>query len=143
MRVAFACFAALALSTASLSAQGPGQFQPPPDHWISLDSLATVLNLSADQRKAVAPHQAAIDSIVHAAAEQRAQMRAQMQGGGGPPSEADRARFADMRTKFQDMQTAAEHHLDELKALLTDQQNAKLAELREIQIAFRRRAPGE
>ena len=138
MRVTLTCLAALALCSTSLSAQGRGNFTPPPDHWVALDSLATVLNLSASQKAAVAPHQAAIDSIVKVAVAEREKLREQFQSAGGPPSDADRQA---MRTKFDELQTAADNHLNELKALLNDQQKAKLEELRPIQIAFRRR-PG-
>ena len=34
---------------------GPRRFQPPPDHWMTIDSLSQALGLNASQRTKIAP----------------------------------------------------------------------------------------
>src|SRR5438093_12826643 len=74
-------------SAAVLRAQGGGmgggQFQPPPDHWMTMDSLAQAVGLTADQRAKVAPHYAELNTVVKKAADRRAAFRASMGGSMG------------------------------------------------------------
>lgn len=128
----------LVLGAVRLAAQDRPQFQPPPDHWVPFDSLSAALGLDAGQQAAVKPHYAVVDSLVRAAAEMRRQAFQGMQMGGGPPSDADRARMQEMRTKLQAMQDDADQHLGELKALLRDDQKTKLDALRQPMIRMRR-----
>src|SRR5438132_14214724 len=71
-------------SAAVLRAQGGGmgggQFQPPPDHWLTMDSLAQAVGLTADQRAKVAPHYAELNAAVKKAADRRAAFRQSMGG---------------------------------------------------------------
>ena len=48
---------------------GMGRMGPPPDHWMTLDSLAQAVGLTADQRAKVAPHYAELNAVVKKAAD--------------------------------------------------------------------------
>src|SRR6266511_2171941 len=88
----FAACAFLALVVAAtLAAQGepagPGmgqrRFAPPPDHWMTIDSLSQALGLSAEQRAKITPSYTALNGVMKDAAARRQAIRQQMQGGGG------------------------------------------------------------
>jgi len=53
---------------------GPGgqRFAPPPDHWMTLDSLTQALGLTASQRTAIAQPYAALNAVMKQAADRRA-----------------------------------------------------------------------
>src|SRR6266511_3948812 len=73
----FAACAFLALVVAAtLAAQGepagPGmgqrRFAPPPDHWMTIDSLSQALGLSAEQRAKITPSYTALNGVMKDAA---------------------------------------------------------------------------
>src|SRR5258708_15616452 len=77
---------------------GMGRFQPPPDHWMTIDSLSQALGLSADQRTKVTPAYTALNGVMKDAAARRQAIRQQMQASGGftpgqEPTAAQRAKF--------------------------------------------------
>src|SRR5437899_10603111 len=61
---------------------GMGRFQPPPDHWMTIDSLSQTLGLSADQRTKVTPAYTALNGVMNDAAAPRQAIRQQMQASG-------------------------------------------------------------
>ena len=100
-------------SAAVLRAQGGGmggggQFQPPPDHWMTMDSLAQAVGLTADQRAKVAPHYAELNTAVKTAADRRAAFRASMGGSMGQMTpeqrEAMRPKMDSMRAELDGLQ---------------------------------------
>jgi len=54
LRLVVRALALCGLVGAAVRAQEPPRFQPPPDHWLTLDSLTQLVELSADQRAKVA-----------------------------------------------------------------------------------------
>ena len=83
---------------------GPGmgqrRFQPPPDHWMTIDSLSQTLGLSAEQRTKVTPAFTALNGVMKDAAARRQAIRQQMQASGGasPPGRSPRPRSAPSST---------------------------------------------
>lgn len=111
--------AGLLCSTPAL-AQGRGQFQPPPDHWMTLDSLAEMVGITADQRAPVAEHYEQINLLMKETAEKRAELRAGMAG--GQPTEADREKMMAFRNESVEMQEKIDEHYQAIRTLLTDEQ---------------------
>ena len=140
-------------SAAVLRAQGGGmggggQFQPPPDHWMTMDSLAQAVGLTADQRAKVAPHYAELNAVVKQAADRRAAFRASMGASMGQMTpeqrEAMRPKMDSMRTQLDGLQQQADTHYGAIRALLTADQQTKLDALPKPRVAMRRpQAPGQ
>ena len=119
--------------------------QPPPDHWMTIDSLAQVLGLTADQRAKVTPPYTALNGVLRDAAARRRAMREQMRGGfqpGQPPSPEMRARMDSARAEFEGFQAEADEWLAAIRNLLTAAQQAKLDALPKPVVAMRMRRPG-
>ena len=137
-------------SAAVLRAQGGGmggggQFQPPPDHWMTMDSLAQAVGLTADQRAKVAPHYAELNTAVKTAADRRAAFRASMGGSMGQMTpeqrEAMRPKMDSIRTEMDGLQQQADTHYGAIRALLTPAQQAKFDALPKPRVAMRRPPP--
>lgn len=126
---------------------GQGRFQPPPDHWMTFDSLSQALSLSADQRTKINPAYTALNSVMKDAAARRQAIRQQMQASGGftpgqPPSPEMRARMDSVRAEMQGFQTEADQWYAAIRNNLTAAQQAKLDALPKPQVAFRRPGGG-
>ncbi|HXH63720.1 MAG TPA: Spy/CpxP family protein refolding chaperone [Gemmatimonadales bacterium] len=129
MRRSLSVVPALLLFAAPLFAQGGGmggmgRMAPPPDHWMTKDSLVAAVGLSADQTSKI---QAAYDSLNNvmknaAAARTKARQEMMSQSGGGPPSDEMRNK---MRTEMQGLQTALDAQYQLIRAALTSDQQAK------------------
>ncbi|PYO35365.1 MAG: hypothetical protein DMD37_00630 [Gemmatimonadetes bacterium] len=139
-------------SAAVLRAQGGGmgggQFQPPPDHWLTMDSLAQAVGLTADQRGKVAPHYAELNAAVKKAADRRAAFRASMGGSMAQMTpeqrQAMRPKMDSVRTEMDALQQEADTHYGAIRALLTPEQQAKFDALPKPRVAMRRPgAPGQ
>jgi len=139
-------------SAAVLRAQGGGmgggQFQPPPDHWLTMDSLAQAVGLTADQRAKVAPHYAELNAAVKKAADRRAAFRASMGGSMAQMTpeqrQAMRPKMDSVRTEMDVLQQEADTHYGAIRALLTPEQQAKFDALPKPRVAMRRPgAPGQ
>ncbi|PYO69779.1 MAG: hypothetical protein DMD71_03910 [Gemmatimonadetes bacterium] len=139
-------------SAAVLRAQGGGmgggQFQPPPDHWLTMDSLAQAVGLTADQRAKVAPHYAELNAAVKKAADRRAAFRASMGGSMAQMTpeqrQAMRPKMDSVRTEMDALQQEADTHYGAIRALLTPEQQAKFDALPKPRVAMRRPgAPGQ
>src|SRR5206468_4955901 len=61
---------------------GPRRFPPPPDHWMTIDSLSQALGLSTEQRTKVTPAYTALNGVMKDAATRRQAIRQQMQASG-------------------------------------------------------------
>ena len=139
-------------SAAVLRAQGGGmgggQFQPPPDHWLTMDSLAQAVGLTADQRAKVAPHYAELNAAVKKAADRRAAFRASMGGSMAQMTpeqrQAMRPKMDSVRTEMDVLQQEADTHYGAIRALLTADQQTKFDALPKPRVAMRRpQAPGQ
>lgn len=116
------------LATVGILAAGPlwaqrGQFAPPPDHWLTLDSLVQLVGITEAQRSQVAQHYEAINAVLKKAAEERRRLREQFMAGGGPPSPEQRQA---MQATFQRFQAEVDQHYTALRQLLEAEQQAKL-----------------
>jgi hypothetical protein len=149
---ALAALLVLAVSAldASVQAQEPGarRLQPPPDHWMTIDSLAQALGLTADQRAKVTPPYTALNGVLRDAAARRQAMRQRMQGGfrpGQAPTPEMRARMDSARVEFEGFQAEADEWLAAIRNLLTAAQQAKFDALPKPVVAMRMRrlAPGQ
>src|SRR5919198_1722011 len=94
---------------------GMGRFQPPPDHWMTIDSLSQAVGLSADQRAKITPSYTALNGVMKDAATRRQAIRQQMQGSGGftpgqEPTPAMRARMDSVRTEMEGFQAEADQY---------------------------------
>src|SRR5437667_104314 len=110
----FRAVTAARLLRAHVGVMGGGQFQPPPDHWLTVDSLAQAVGLTADQRAKVAPHYAELNAVVKQAADRRAAFRASMGASMGQMTpeqrEAMRPKMDSMRTQLDGLQQQADTH---------------------------------
>jgi len=121
----------LGLCALPLAAQQPGpSFQPPPDHWLTLDSLAAAIGLDTAQRNAVADPYRALNAVLKQAAEQRAELRRRSGGQPRPRSPEEmtpemRARFDSVRAEFEALQDEADQWYMMVRNLLRSDQLAR------------------
>src|SRR6266446_2264377 len=124
----------LSLLTVPALAQDPGamggqrRFQPPPDHWMTIDSLAQAVGLTADQKPKVVQPYTALNGVMHDAAARRQAIRQQMQGSftpGQEPSAEMRAKMDSARAEMEGFQAEADQWLAAIRNLLTPAQQAK------------------
>jgi hypothetical protein len=152
MRRSFALMLCSVLLAPAAMAQQPGMgggrgFGPPPDHWMTLDSVAQAVALTADQRAKVAPHYDELNAVMKKAADRRNAFRASMGGGMGQMTpeqrEAMRPKMDSLRTELEAMQAEADTHYGAIRAALTPAQQTKFDALPKPQVAMRRpQAPG-
>jgi len=128
------------------NAGGPRRFQPPPDHWMTIDSLSQTLGLTPEQRTKITPAYTALNGVMKDAAARRQAIRQQMQasGGGGftpgqEPTPAQRAKFDSVRAEMEGFQAEADQWYAAIRNNLTPTQQTKLDSLPKPQLAFRRR----
>ena len=135
---------------ASAGAQQPGaagpvrRVQPPPDHWMTIDSLAQAVGLSAEQKAKVTPAYTALNGVMKDAAARRQAIRQQMQGSfvpGQEPTPEMRARMDSVRAEMEGFQAEADQWLAAIRNNLTPDQQAKFDALPKPQLA-RRGGPG-
>jgi hypothetical protein len=112
--------AGLLLVAAPAMAQGGGmgRMGPPPDHWMTFDSLVAAVGVTDAQKADAQTHYDAINDILKQAAERRSGMRGQM----GQMSTEQRD---SMRTQMQKTRSDIETHYNELRAVLTADQQTK------------------
>src|SRR5947208_5285404 len=122
-------------------AGGPGmgqrRFQPPPNHWMTFDSLSQALSLSADQRTKITPAYTALNGVMKDAAARRQAIRQQMQasGGGGftpgqEPTPEQRARMDSVGTEMRGFQAEPAQGYAATRNNRTPDQQAKFDALR-------------
>ena len=110
---------------------GPRGFPPPPDHWMTVDSLSQALGLTADQRTKITPAYTALNGVMKDAAARRQAIRQQMQASGGgftpgqEPTPAQRAKFDSVRTEMQGFQAEADQWYATIRNNLTPDQQTK------------------
>ena len=124
---------------------GPGgrRFAPPPDHWMTIDSLSQTLGLTADQRTKITPSYTALNGVLKDAAARRQAIRQQMQASGGgftpgqEPTPAQRAKFDSVRAEMQGFQDEADQYVTAIRASLTPAQREKFDSLPKPQVVRR------
>ncbi|HKV70428.1 MAG TPA: hypothetical protein VJN62_04230 [Gemmatimonadales bacterium] len=123
MLVAVALFGG---AVAPLAAQGGGGmggrgFAPPPNHWMTMDSVAQALSLTAAEKSAIQPQYDSINAILARAAAIRDSMRANIQPGGDM-----RSAFAAARQLMQPLQEAEDALIKEIHGKVSSAAGAKL-----------------
>lgn len=136
----------LAVISTPAFAQDPGaagpprRFAPPPDHWMTIDSLAQAVGLSADQKPKVTQPYTALNGVMKDAAARRQAIRQQMQGSfvqGQEPSPEMRAKMDSVRAEMEGFQAEADQWLAAIRNLLTPAQQAKFDALAKPQLTRR------
>jgi len=147
-RVAAIAVLSLVLATPAVAqtAQGepPRRFQPPPDHWMTIDSLSQAIGLNAGQRTKITPAYTALNGVMKDAAARRQAIRQQMQASGGftpgqEPTPEQRARMDSVRAEMEGFQAEADQWVAAIRNNLTPEQQSKFDALPKPQLAFRRR----
>jgi hypothetical protein len=133
MRRSLAVVPALLLVAAPLFAQGGGmgggmgRMAPPPDHWMTRDSLVAAVGLTADQTPKIQAAYDSLNSIMKIAAAKRDKARQEMmsQMGGGPPSDSMRAKMQAVRTEMEGLQAEIDKQYQVIRTALTPAQQTK------------------
>jgi hypothetical protein len=117
------------------------RFQPPPDHWMTIDSLSQTLGLTPAQRTKITPAYTALNGVMKDAAARRQAIRQQMQASGFTPGQQptpeQRARFDSVRTEMQGFQAEADQWYTTLRNNLTPDQQTKFDPLPKPQVVGR------
>jgi hypothetical protein len=141
MRAVAARMLLLSLCAAPLAAQGGmggGQYTPPPDHWLTADSLKAALALTPAEVVAIKPQYDSINVVLKQAATVRDSARAAMQG---MPMEDRRAKMAPVRERMEAMQATVDALVKSIRGKLTPDQATKLDGLPQPRAAMRRPQP--
>ena len=131
-------FAAIAVMSLLLAApavaqtangEPPRRFQPPPDHWMTIDSLSQTIGLTPAQRTKVTPAYTALNGVMKDAAARRQAIRQQMQASGFTPGQEptpeQRAKFDSVRAEMQGFQAEADQWYAAIRNSLTPDQQTK------------------
>jgi LTXXQ motif family protein len=141
--VLLALCAAPALAQEPGAMGGPRRFGPPPDHWMTIDSLVQAVGLTPEQKTKVTQPYTALNAVMHDVAARRMALRQQMQGSnfvpGQEPTPEMRARMDSVRTEMEGFQAEADQWLAAIRNLLTPAQQTKFDGLPKPQ--FIRRPP--
>jgi ABC-type transporter Mla subunit MlaD len=143
----FAPLFALALGVSStMPAQdspanpGPRRFPPPPDHWMTIDSLSQALGLNAAQRTKITPAYTALNGVMKDAAARRQAIRQRMQASGmqftpgQEPTPEQRAKFDSVRSEMEGFQAEADQWVAAIRNNLTPGQQSKFDSLPKPQV---------
>lgn len=144
MRAVAARMWLLSLCAAPLAAQGGmgGQgFTPPPDHWMTIDSLKTALTLTPAELTAIKPQYDSINVVLKQAATVRDSVRSAMQGMQGMSMEDRRAAMAPVRSRMEGMQATVDALVKTIRGKLTADQATKLDALPQPRAAMRHPQP--
>jgi vancomycin resistance protein YoaR len=142
---------ALMLIAAAASAQTPEpsaqrRFQPPPDHWMTIDSLSQAVGLSAAERTKITPAYTALNGVMKDAAARRQAIRQQFQASGFTPGQEPtpemRARMDSIRTEMEGFQAEADQWYAAIRNNLTPAQQTKFDALAKPMVFRPRGAPG-
>jgi len=136
------CLSVPALAQDPGATGGQRRFQPPADHWMTIDSLVGAVGLTADQKTKIAQPYTALNGVMKDVAARRLALRQQMQGSfipGQEPTPEMRAKMDSVRTEMEGYQAEADQWLGAIRNLLTPAQQTKFDALPKPQ--FIRRPP--
>lgn len=111
---------------------GARRFSPPPDHWMTIDSLSQAVGLSAADRAKITPAYTALNGVMKDAAARRQEIRQRMQASGmqftpgQEPTPEMRARMDSVRTEMEGFQAEADQWYASIRNNLTPAQQTKL-----------------
>lgn len=156
MRRVTAALLFLGLATQAMAQGGaPGapdnaqrRFQPPPDHWMTIDSLSQAVGLSAAERTKITPAYTALNGVMKDAAARRQEIRQRMQASGmqftpgQEPTPEMRARMDSVRTEMEGFQAEADQWYAAIRNNLTPAQQTKFDALPKPMVFRPRGAPG-
>ena len=108
---------------------GGGRMGPPPDHWITADSLAKAVGGGASVAQKAAPHLAEVDKVMKQAADERSKAFAN-----GRPDQPTMQAF---RAKAEEWQKAVDEHLKAIRDGLDAKQQAAFDALQKPQMMRR------
>ena len=113
-----------------LTAQQGAPFPPPPDRWLTLDSLVQTVGLDSAQRRSVADPYRALNAVLKQAADKRAELRRRTKGQPRPMAPENmtpemRARFDSVRVEFEVLQDEADEWYMMIRNLLRPDQLAR------------------
>jgi len=118
---------------APAAGMGQRRFPPPPDHWMTIDSLTQTLGLTPAQRTKITPAYTALNGVMKDAAARRQAIRQQMQASGFMPGQEptpeQRAKFDSVRTEMQGFQAEADQWYATIRNNLTPDQQTKFEAL--------------
>jgi len=123
------------------------RFPPPPDHWMTIDSLSQALGLSSAERTKITPAYTALNGVMKDAAARRQEIRQRMQASGmqftpgQEPTPEMRARMDSVRTEMEGFQAEADQWYASIRNNLTPAQQTKLEALPKPMV-FRPRPQG-
>jgi hypothetical protein len=100
---------------------GRGQFAPPPNHWMTMDSVVQALSLTAAEKSAIQPQYDSINAILMRATAIRDSVRASVSGGGDM-----RAAMGSARQMMQPLQDREDALLKEIHGKISAAAAAKL-----------------
>ncbi|HEY6852746.1 MAG TPA: hypothetical protein VI139_00760 [Gemmatimonadales bacterium] len=144
MRAVAARMLVLSLCAAPLAAQGGmggGQYTPPPDHWMTMDSLKAALTLTPAELTAIKPQYDSINVVLKQAATVRDSVRSTMQSMAGMSPEDRRAAMAPVRARMEGMQATVDALVKTIRGKLTADQATKLDALPQPRATMRRPQP--
>lgn len=134
---------AAAASAQTPEASGPRRFPPPPDHWMTIDSLSQALGVNAAQRTKITPPYTALNGVMKDAAARRQAIRQQIQASGmqftpgQEPTPEMRAKFDSVRAEMEGFQAEADQWVAAIRNNLTPAQQAKFDSLPQPQVVRR------
>lgn len=116
---------------------GMGRMGPPPDHWMTFDSLVSAVGITDAQKADAQKHYDAINTVLKQAAEHRAQMR-------GNFRDMSQDQRDSMRAEMQKTRSDVETAYNALRGVLNADQQAKFDALPKPPYMgmMRRRPPG-
>jgi hypothetical protein len=100
---------------------GQRQFAPPPNHWMTMDSVAAALSLTAAEKTAIQPQYDSINAILMRASAIRDSLRANM-----PPGGDMRSAMAAGRAMMQPLQEQEDALMKEIHGKISTAAAAKL-----------------
>ena len=144
----FVCLASPALAQTPPTGEpgAPRRFQPPPDHWMTIDSLSQAVGISAAERIKITPAYTALNGVLKDAAARRQAIRQQFQASGFTPGQEPtpemRARMDSIRTEMEGFQAEADQWYAAIRNNLTPTQQTKFDALAKPMVFRPRGAAG-
>ena len=139
MKTLYAVAGLLLVATPAMAqGGGMGRMGPPPDHWMTFDSLVAAVGVTDVQKPDAQKHYDAINTILKQAAERRGQMR-------GSFRDMSQEQRDSLRAEMQKTRSGIETEYNALRGALNADQQAKFDALPKppyMGMMMQRRPPG-